>query len=277
MDKKTTTDSTQTSTPNVPQWAQDSLFNLDRKSTAIGDADPQSFVAGPSALQTQAYGAGANLGGEASTFGSAADAAKAGGTSLLGDIGSYQSPYVNDVVNTTLGNFDKTAGQQAAQLEAAGARNAAFGGSRFGVAQAEQGAQSNLNRAQTEAQLRDQAFNTAAGLDNADKARMLSSGSLLEGIGNSQGSNARENATAQDALGQDQRSIAQSKATAPISLAQAYAALLGQNQFGLMTGETGTGHSTQTVSDPMGTLSALLNGAGSSASGGASLAKLFIK
>jgi hypothetical protein len=266
-------------------------------------------------LQQQAFNGAAGLGGWQGDAGTASGILSGiGGAStdkigpaptvhagsLLDNLDSYQSPYTNDVVNSTLANFDKNAGAQSAALAASGAKNGAFGGSRFGIAQGELGAQQNLNRAQTEATLRDQAFNTGAGLssqdaarrqaadttnaantiqvgqDNqsaqaADLSRRLQAGGMLGDLSSAEGANARADVGAQDQLGQEQRSIDASYRTAPISLAQTMASLLGDNQLGLLTGSSSTGHSTQTVSDPMGTIGGILGGLGSAAQGAAAM------
>jgi hypothetical protein len=86
--------------------------------------------------------------------------------------GSYESGYTDNVVNTTLAGMTREA--QRAQL-ARDAKNAAIGGtsnSRSAVADAVAGQLTGMNMAQTEAGLRDKAFNTAAtfGLQEADMA-----------------------------------------------------------------------------------------------------------
>lgn len=315
MDKKTTTDESKTTTPNVPGWGAASLQDLNGRINALGAVDPSSYVAPASGLQTQAFDAASHLGGWQGDAGTASGILSGiGGASttpmgaaptvhagsLLDNLDSYQSPYTHDVVDSTLANFDKTSGQQSAALAASGAKNGAFGGSRFGIAQGELGAQQNLNRAQTEATLRDQAFTTGAGLssqdaarrqaadttnagnaltvsqDNqnaqaADLSRRMQAGGLLAGLSNDEASNARNDIATQDQMGQDQRSIDASQRTAPISLAQTIATLLQGNQLGLLTGSTDTGHSTQTVSDPMGAIGGILGGLGSAAQGAAAM------
>jgi hypothetical protein len=98
------------------------------------------------------------------------NAAQAGPASLLSGLDNYMNPYRDQVVNTTLADFDHNAGAQRAALEAQGARNGAFGGSRFGIAQGELEGQLARGRASTEAGLLDQGFNTAAGLSQSDAA-----------------------------------------------------------------------------------------------------------
>jgi hypothetical protein len=73
----------------------------------------------------------------------------------------FMSPYQQDVISTTLSEFDRQR-QIAQQQIGAGAVNAgAFGGAREGIQQAEFSAQSLQDRAALEAQLRQQGFQQA--------------------------------------------------------------------------------------------------------------------
>ena len=99
-----------------------------------------------------------------------ASAASANPASLLSDFSAYQNPYQQQVIDASLADFDRNALKQQAQLEAQGARNGALGGSRFGIAQGELLSDQNRSRAQLDAGLRQQGFETAAGLSQADAA-----------------------------------------------------------------------------------------------------------
>ena len=92
----------------------------------------------------------------------------AGGLGALTGPSAYQpfmSPYQQDVIDASLGEFDKQSQiqQQALRNQALGTPGA-FGGGREGVQLAEYQSQSDLNRAMLEAQLRQQGF-TQAGSD----------------------------------------------------------------------------------------------------------------
>lgn len=82
---------------------------------------------------------------------------------VLADQRAYMDPYVNDVVNTSLAGYDQNAGMQRAAYAANGARNGAFGGSRFGIGEGMLGGQLALGRGQLESGLRSGAWNTALG------------------------------------------------------------------------------------------------------------------
>ena len=91
--------------------------------------------------------------------------------SLLSNLGVYMDPYTNQVVNSTLANYDAQTGRDAAAMAAQGARGRAFGGSRYGLAQGEFQADAGRNRAQTEYGLRSDAFRTGAQLSSQDAQR----------------------------------------------------------------------------------------------------------
>jgi hypothetical protein len=91
--------------------------------------------------------------------------------SLLTGLGDYYNPFAEKVVQSTMADFDHEAGRQRAALAAQGAKAGAFGGSRFGVAQAELEGEIGRNRAGLAAGLRSQAFETAAGLSGQDAGR----------------------------------------------------------------------------------------------------------
>jgi hypothetical protein len=329
-DKKTTTQATTSTTPNVPQWGVDSLQTLNGSIGSIAATDPSKFVTPASALQTQAQKGAAGLGVQ-----SGQDAGAAGGiltglggsttgqiggiptvsapiikaSSLLDGLQSYMSPYTKDVVNTSLDDYDQNAAKARAAEEAAGAAAGAFGGSRFGVQQATTLDNQARARATLDAGLRDSAFTTGSSLSNedatrrqgadtsnagnslsastsnaanaldmakanqaaqeADYARQLQAALGLTSLSGTENANDISNISTQDHLGGEQRGIAQDQATAPISQAQVIAALLQQNQLGLLTGSTGTSNGTQTTSDPMGAISSLMSAAGSAAQGAA--------
>jgi hypothetical protein len=104
----------------------------------------------------------------AQTPGATATNATAG--SLLDNLSAYQNPYNDQVRNAALSDFDQQAARDQARLEAQGARNGAFGGSRFGIAQGQLLGDQDRARASLDAGLLDQGFNTAAGLSQSDAA-----------------------------------------------------------------------------------------------------------
>jgi hypothetical protein len=78
--------------------------------------------------------------------------------------GAYQqfmSPYQQDVINTTLSEFDRQRQIQAQAIPAAAIQAGAFGGGREGVQRAEFGSESLRNRAALQAQLLQQGYQAA--------------------------------------------------------------------------------------------------------------------
>ena len=143
---------------------------LDDLTKAIGGFKEQDlsqimgkqFVAGPGALTTQAEGLASGLGSYEPFLQQAEklrgpDAYKA-----------YMSPYQQDIIKTTLDEFDVQAQKGLPGLAAQAIGAGAFGGGREGVQLAEYQATSDRNRAALQAQLLGQGFGQAqqqAGLD----------------------------------------------------------------------------------------------------------------
>ena len=73
----------------------------------------------------------------------------------------FMSPYQQEVINTTLTEFDKQRQQHMAQQNAQAVAGGAFGGAREGVQRAEYGAQTLQDRAALQAQLLQQGFGQA--------------------------------------------------------------------------------------------------------------------
>ena len=76
----------------------------------------------------------------------------------------FMSPYQQDVINTTLQQYDIQAQKGLPSLAAQAIGAGAFGGGREGVQRAEYQTQSDLNRALLQAQLQQQGFGQAQGL-----------------------------------------------------------------------------------------------------------------
>jgi hypothetical protein len=85
----------------------------------------------------------------------------AAGLSSPGAYQQYMSPYQQDVIDTTLSNYDVQAQKGIAPLSAQAVGSGAFGGARQGVQKAEYQSASDRNRAALEAQLRQQGFSNA--------------------------------------------------------------------------------------------------------------------
>jgi len=202
MSKKTKTQSTQNSTatvtPNNPTWVTQGLESVGGALQGLMGRDPRSFVAGPSALQTKAFGDGMNLtsspffgqAGEiigkvagagpntySATTGEAvgydptmAEAASYTASSGLEGLDRYMSPYTGQVVDAALADFDYGAGQTRASQALDEARSGAFGGSGAAIGRSLTEGELARGRAATSANLRDQGFTRGAGLSFQDAA-----------------------------------------------------------------------------------------------------------
>jgi len=182
--KQTTTQQQHTvTTPTNPTWVTDANQGLSKKIMDLGNVDPYSLVAGPTALQNQAVKSASSLGADTSKWDSLVNMqtpvigqqsvtnTTANAASLLDNLKAYMSPYTNDVVKSTLAGFDQNAGMTQAQQQLDLARSGAFGGSGAAITQSMTNQGLAMARAQQEAGLRDQAFNTGAGLSNMDANR----------------------------------------------------------------------------------------------------------
>ena len=125
------------------------------------------FVAGPGALTTQAEGLASGLGGF-EPFLTQAQTLR-GPTAYQ----AYMSPYQQDVIDTTLAEFDVQAQKGLPALAAQAIGAGAFGGGREGVQRAEYQAASDRNRAALQAQLLTQGFGQAQQLAQQDYLRNI--------------------------------------------------------------------------------------------------------
>jgi len=102
----------------------------------------------------------------------------------VGSIASYTSPYQQQVIDTTMAEFDRQAQIRANQQAAATLGvPGAFGGGREGVQRAEYQAASDRNRAQTFANLQQQGFQNAAARRQQDLANQMNISQLQSGLG----------------------------------------------------------------------------------------------
>ena len=105
----------------------------------------------------------------------------------------FMSPYQQEVIDTTLAEFDRQQAIQQTGLRDAAIQRGAFGGARQGIQAAEAARGSEMNRAQLQAQLLNQGFQQAQQAAAADLAAQ-------QGLG-----------TYQSQLGQQQQAVAQAQ------------------------------------------------------------------
>ena len=259
--------------PTLPPWASQGLQMVGNNAISLDQNDPSEYVAGPQPDQTQAASEASNLGstwqgdlGQATTDTQNVEnaatpqigASTIDPSSLLtvnGGINSYLSPYLNDVVNSSMATYNQQAGQQTAALEAQGAQNGAFGGDRFGLAQGELGGQIALGAGNLESGLLNTGYNNAVAAAESDASlqqsgneynatntqnanefnanqqtsalqRQLAAAAQIANLGGAANQDQIADIQAQDAAAQPLQAIAQAKATAPIALTQATAGIL---------------------------------------------------
>jgi len=110
------------------------------------------------------------------------------------DIGKYQNPYIDSVVNSTLANQRQQQAEERQGLTSNAITSGAFGGDRVGLARANMAKQQNMATAQTEAGLRSEAFNTGLGAaqqqqgvslaaEQANRAAKAAEAGQVQGIG----------------------------------------------------------------------------------------------
>ena len=196
------------------------------------------FVAGPGALQTQAETLASGLGGyqpylqaAGQYFGGAGQAQQ----TAAGMVGpqayqAYMSPYQQDVIDTSLREYDIQAQKGLPQLAAQAIGAGAFGGGREGVQRAEYQATSDRNRAALQAQLLQQGYGQAqqAAAQAFGQQQQLAAGQL--GLGQAQMGLAQlapslvgSQIAGLSALGAQQQGQTQAGLTAQQQLAQAQA------------------------------------------------------
>jgi hypothetical protein len=233
----------------------------------------QQFVAGPGALQTQAETLASGLGGyqpylqaAGQYFGGAGQAQQ----TAAGMVGpqayqAYMSPYQQDVIGTTLQEYDIQAQKGLPGLAAQAISAGAFGGGREGVQRAEYQSASDRNRAALQAQLLQQGYGQAqqAAAQAFGQQQQLAAGQL--GLGQAQMNLAQQTPAllgqqigALSALGTQQQGQEQAQLQAQQQLAyqQAYQPLQTAQQYGagimgLISGYPGR-ETTQTVPTPSG-------------------------
>jgi hypothetical protein len=233
----------------------------------------QQFVAGPGALQTQAETLASGLGGyqpylqaAGQYFGGAGQAQQ----TAAGMVGpqayqAYMSPYQQDVIGTTLQEYDIQAQKGLPGLAAQAISAGAFGGGREGVQRAEYQSASDRNRAALQAQLLQQGYGQAqqAAAQAFGQQQQLAAGQL--GLGQAQMNLAQQTPAllgqqigALSALGTQQQAQEQAQLQAQQQLAyqQAYQPLQTAQQYGagimgLISGYPGR-ETTQTVPTPSG-------------------------
>jgi hypothetical protein len=180
------------------------------------------FVAGLSPLQQQAIGQASGLGSYAPYLQTA--------SGLTGPTAyqAYMSPYQQDVISTTLQEFDVQAQKGLPGLRAQQVAQGAFGQGRGQVQEAVYQSESDRNRAALQAQLLQQGFGQAQQLAGADYARQLQLAQAAPALASSQIAGLTTLGGIQQAQTQAglsaQQQLAQQQMMQPLTAAQQYGA-----------------------------------------------------
>jgi hypothetical protein len=216
------------------------------------------FVAGLSPLQQEAINKAGGLGSyqpyldKAASY-SGPDAYKA-----------FMSPYQQEVIGTTLSEYDIQAQKGAQGVPAAAIAAGAFGGGREGVQRAEYGSASDRNRAALQANLLQQGFGQAQALAGQAFGQQMNLAQLAPGLAGQEIAGLTTLGGMQQAQTQAglsaQQQLLQAQSQQPLGAAQAY----GSGIMGLISGYPG--QTTQAIQPTPSPLQTIL-GAGSTLAG----------
>jgi hypothetical protein len=221
---------------NVPGYIGAAGAGLGASGTELTGAGTTLGTAG-----TELTGAGTTLGGVPSFL--TAAAGQTGPTAYQ----QYMSPYQQDVIDTTLTEFDRQRQSQQAQQSAATLGvPGAFGGGREGVLQAEYQTGSDRNRAALQSGLLQQGFGQAQGLAQQGFGNQLQLGQAQAGLAAQQAGLAGQRA----GLAGQQAAFAGQRAG------------LGQAQLGLGSAEQSLGQSALGIGSARSSLAQSLQGLG---------------
>ena len=216
--------------------------------TPINTGSYAQQIAPQSALTTQAQGLAGGLGGyqqyldQANQLGMGAQQTLAGAQQYSGPQAyqQFMSPYQQDVINTTLQNYDVQAQKGIAPLSASAVGAGAFGGARQGIQQANYQTQSDLNRAQLQAQMLNQGFGQAQQSAAQAYQQQLAAaqqqqglGSFQQGLGQASQQQLGNQITGLNTLGGQQQQYQQSVLDAQTAAAKE-AAYSPYTQYGLI-------------------------------------------
>jgi hypothetical protein len=175
--------------------AQDPLQTQAASLAASGVGGYQPYLGQAATQGTQAI---STMGGVSPYISSAAGLTGTGAGTGAGSVASYMSPYQQQVIDATLGEYDIQAQKGLGQIGTAAVGAGAYGGGRHGIAEAEYQSSSDRQRALLNAQMLQQGFGQAQGARQQDYTNLLGLGGAQAGL-----------AQGQMGLGQYQQGLAQ--------------------------------------------------------------------
>ena len=147
----------------------------------VGSYTPYLSQAAPYGTQ-----AGTTMGGVSDYITGAAGLTGPGAGTGAGSIASYMSPYQQQVIDTSLAEFDRQAAMRQQGISDAAVRMGGYGGGREGVQLAEYQTQSDRNRALLQAQMQTQGFGQGAALRQQDYQNQLGLAGAQSGLAGGQ-------------------------------------------------------------------------------------------
>lgn len=282
----TTTSNTSTT---VPPEVLAEYQNVTGQANQVASAPLQQYqgqvVAGQTPDETSAYGAIDNTQGITAPYTQQASGLISQATQNInpqtvtaGQIQSYESPYTQQVLNSTMAAENNQDAQQQAQLQGSAIQSGAWGGDRSAVAQGILGGQQAIANNATNAGIENQGYSQAlseanteqqAGLGAQEASQYLqeSGGLAANQLGTSALANNLTGANAQLTAGQDQQQQAQAELNVPYEQflqEQAYpfqtTGWLGNIAEGIGSNEGGS--STSSTTQPSEGLFGLKRGGG---------------
>jgi len=174
------------------------------------------FIAGQDPLQAQAQQAALGGIGAYQPFLQGAQQAQTTAAGLTGPTAyqQFMSPYQQDVIDTTLAEFDVQSAKGIPGIAAQAVGAGVLGGGREGVMRSEYQASSDRNRAALQAQLLGQGFGQAQALAQQNLGNQLQLGSAQQGF-------LGQDVGALSTLGAQNQALAQAQLSANQQLAQA--------------------------------------------------------
>lgn len=180
-----------TSQRTNPEWIKKLAEGFGGEITDLSGIDPYSLVPGANPLQDKGFADAAGLGGMAETFGGALDMTAGAGNSAAPRteyvksskmIGEFMDPYLKDVVDTSLADYDFGAGQTRAQQDLDIAGSGGFGGSGSALTKSATEDAILRGRGGLSAGLRSQGFNTALAAAQNEAARKQGANDVNAGL-----------------------------------------------------------------------------------------------
>lgn len=260
---------------DVPDWLLNPAQRLAGSLGGLMGQGPEVYTPQMSGLTKQALTAAGGL----DTTGAGYDAASAAlgdlgsirdvtGQSLLTNLSDYENPYRDKVLNPVLSDYDVNAGKTRAAQAAQAAAGGAFGGSRYGVREAQTEGELARGRAATEGGLLSDMFTQATGLSSQDAARRqqamqgnqsadiaaqnnrLAAAQAMAQLANSRSADQRANIALQNQIGGQQTDFENVQRQYPIEYQQQMEGLLQglnpQSYFGQSSTGTSTSNTTGT-------------------------------